>query len=96
MIATNTSKKTHCIYLPIIVAVFLLFITIAAIAKEAEKIGGVDKNLCTSCGYCLMVDPNDIKWDSDGKAKVLNPIFDEQRFLEAKDACPNDALWSNF
>ena len=85
MIATNTSKKTRHSYLPIFIAVFLLFITITTIAKEVQHIGSVNKDLCISCGICWQIDPMDITQDYDGTARVNNPILDDQKFEDGKN-----------
>ncbi|MEN6619473.1 MAG: ferredoxin [Rikenellaceae bacterium] len=90
---TNRKLKR---FILIIIAIFLLSVTVKAITKEEENIGGVDKELCIECGNCWYIDPLYIKEDYDGKAKVFNPILDEQKFKEAQNACPVGAIWSNF
>lgn len=92
----HSANQTSQIVILITIAFFLLTVTVRAIAKEEEHVGGVDKELCIQCGDCWRLDPYDIVEDSDGKAKVINPICYEQMFKAAESACSVGAIWSNF
>lgn len=55
----------------------------------------VDKDTCISCGLCLDICPGVFHYDSDDKSEVINGCNPDEHYdevLEARDACPVEAI----
>ena len=55
----------------------------------------VDKDVCISCGLCIDICPEVFEYDENSKSRVIEGCnLDEHNdeILEAKDACPVEAI----
>ncbi|MFA5211627.1 MAG: ferredoxin [Patescibacteria group bacterium] len=53
----------------------------------------INKHECIGCGSCVSVASGTFDFDSDGKAKVLEKITDDQETIQSGiDSCPVNAI----